>query len=45
MEWDRWEAYQPLTQIGDCYVGNTVDTLYSTVAKIRKEYATMGSSS
>ncbi len=45
MEWDRWEAYQALTQIGDCYVGNTVDTLYSMVAKIRKEYATMGSSS
>ena len=36
--WDRIEAYQALTQIGDCYVGNMVDTLYSMVAKIRKEY-------
>ena len=40
--WDRWEAYQALTQIGDCYVGNMVDTLYSVVAKIHKEYATIG---
>jgi acetamidase/formamidase len=37
--WDRWEAYEALTQIGDCYVGNMVDTYYSLVAKIRKEYA------
>jgi hypothetical protein len=36
--WDRMEAYQALTQIGDCYVGNMVDTLYSMVAKIRKDY-------
>ncbi|HET8524278.1 MAG TPA: acetamidase/formamidase family protein [Thermomicrobiales bacterium] len=37
--WDRWEAYEALTQIGECYVGNMVDTYYSLVAKIRKEYA------
>ena len=38
MGWDKWEAYQALTQIGDCYVGNMVDTYYSMVAKIRKEF-------
>lgn len=42
MGWDRWEAYEALTQIGDCYVGNMVDTYYSLVAKIRKEYAHAG---
>lgn len=42
--WDRWEAYEALTQIGDCYVGNMVDTYYSLVAKIRKEYAHAGAS-
>lgn len=36
--WDRWEAYQALTQIGDCYVGNMVDTYYSMVAKVRKDF-------
>ena len=40
--WDRWEAYEALTQIGDLYVGNMVDTYYSLVAKIRKEYAFVG---
>jgi amidase len=40
--WDRWEAYEALTQIGDLYVGNMVDTFYSLVAKIRKEYAMVG---
>lgn len=40
--WEKWEAYQALTQIGDCYVGNMVDTYYSMVAKIRKEYAHPG---
>lgn len=44
MGWDKWEAYQALTQIGDCYVGNMVDTYYSLVAKIRKEYAHPGKS-
>jgi amidase len=38
MGWDWQEAYQALTQIGDLYVGNMVDTYYSLVAKIRKEY-------
>ena len=37
--WDRWEAYQALTQIGRLSVGNMVDTLYSLVAKIDKRYA------
>jgi amidase len=40
--WDRLEAYEGLTQIGDLYVGNMVDTYYSLVAKIRKEYAFVG---
>ena len=39
MGWDRWEAYQALTQIGQLYVGNMVDTTYSLVAKIAKQYA------
>jgi acetamidase/formamidase len=39
MGWDRWEAYQALTQIGNLYVGNMVDTTYSLVAKIAKRYA------
>ncbi len=39
MGWDRMEAYQALTQIGSLYVGNMVDTTYSLVAKIPKEYA------
>ncbi len=38
MGWDAIEAYQALTQIGNLYVGNMVDTTYSLVAKIRKEY-------
>ena len=39
--WDRWEAYQALTQIGRLQVGNMVDTYYSLVAKIEKRYAQM----
>jgi amidase len=42
--WDRWEAYQALTQIGRLYVGNMVDTYYSLVAKIEKRYALTPSS-
>lgn len=38
MGWDRWEAYQALTQIGGLYVGNMVDTTYSLVARIAKQY-------
>jgi amidase len=37
--WDRWEAYEALTQIGRLHVGNMVDTYYSLVAKIEKRYA------
>ncbi|WP_019534194.1 acetamidase/formamidase family protein [Paenibacillus ginsengihumi] len=37
--WDKWEAYQALTQIGKLHVGNMVDTYYSLVAKIEKTYA------
>jgi amidase len=35
---DRWEAYQLLTQAGTMRVGNMVDPLYSLVAKIDKGY-------
>jgi acetamidase/formamidase len=38
MGWDRWEAYQALTQIGGLSVGNMVDTTYSLVARIAKQY-------
>ena len=38
MGWDQWEAYQALTQIGGLYVGNMVDTTYSLVARIGKQY-------
>ncbi|WP_274651119.1 acetamidase/formamidase family protein [Paenibacillus humicola] len=41
--WDKWEAYQALTQIGKLYVGNMVDTNYSLVAKIDKAYAMLSS--
>lgn len=36
--WDKWEAYQALTHIGGCYVGNMVDTYYSMVATVSKEF-------
>lgn len=36
--WDKFDAYQALTQIGEMYVGNMVDTNYSMVAKIKKDY-------
>ncbi len=35
---DRWDAYQLLTQAGKLYVGNMVDTYYSLVAKVSKRY-------
>lgn len=35
---DRWDAYQLLTQAGGLYVGNMVDTTYSLVASIEKKY-------
>lgn len=34
----RWEAYELLTQVGGLYVGNMVDTNYSIVASITKNY-------
>jgi acetamidase/formamidase len=34
----RWEAYELLTQVGGLYVGNMVDTTYSLVASIDKQY-------
>lgn len=39
MGWEKFEAYQALTQIGKLHVGNMVDTNYSLVAKIEKKYA------
>jgi amidase len=35
---DPLDAYQLLTQLGRCYVGNMVDTTYSLVAKVGKEF-------
>jgi amidase len=35
---DRWDAYQLLTQAGGLYVGNMVDTTYSLVASIAKAH-------
>jgi amidase len=37
---DRLDAYQLLTQLGELYVGNMVDTYYSLVAGIAKEHLT-----
>ena len=36
--YDRWDAYQLLTQAGGLYVGNMVDTTYSLVASIDKKH-------
>ena len=36
--YERLDAYQLLTQLGELYVGNMVDTNYSLVAGVRKEY-------
>ncbi len=36
--WDMLDAYQLLTQVGGCYVGNMVDTTYSMVASVQKSY-------
>lgn len=35
---DRWDAYQLVTQAGSLYVGNMVDTYYSLVAKLRRDF-------
>jgi acetamidase/formamidase len=37
--WTRLDAYQLLTQAGQIYVGNMVDTTFSLVASIDKRYA------
>jgi acetamidase/formamidase len=37
---ERLDAYQLLTQLGELYVGNMVDTYYSLVAGIAKEHLT-----
>jgi amidase len=36
--YDRWDAYQLLTQAGGLYVGNMVDTTYSLVASLAKRH-------
>ena len=36
--YDRWDAYQLLTQAGGLYVGNMVDTTYSLVASVAKQH-------
>ena len=38
--YDRLDAYQLLTQLGEMYVGNMVDTNYSLVAGVAKEHVT-----
>ena len=35
---DRWEAWQVISQVGTTRVGNVVDPLYSVVAKFPKRY-------
>lgn len=37
-EFDKWDAYQLVSQAGKLYVGNMVDTYYSLVAKLSKEF-------
>lgn len=36
--YDRWDAYQLVTQAGKLYVGNMVDTYYSLVAKLDRHF-------
>lgn len=36
--WDSWDAYQLVSQAGKLYVANMVDTYYSLVAKVGREY-------
>lgn len=41
--YERFDAYQLLTQLGEMYVGNMVDTNYSLVAGVAKDHlATTG---
>ena len=37
-DFHRWDAYDLLSQAGGLYVGNMVDTNYSLVASIKKDY-------
>ena len=37
---DRWEAFQVLSQVGTARVGNVVDPKYTVVAKFPKDYLT-----
>jgi amidase len=43
--YDRWDAYQLLTQAGGLYVGNMVDTTYSLVASVDKKHLSRSGSS
>jgi hypothetical protein len=36
--YNRWDAYQLLTQAGRLYVGNIVDTTYSLAASVDKKH-------
>jgi len=36
--YERFEAYQLVSQVGGCRVGNVVDPNYSVVAKFPKQY-------
>jgi len=40
--WSRLDANQLLTQAGELYAGNMVDTAYSLVASISKRYLKRG---
>ena len=35
---EKFDAYQLLTQVGELYVGNMVDTVYSLVARCPKRH-------
>ena len=35
---DKWEAFEILSQVGRCRVGNVVDPCYTIVAKFPKKY-------
>ncbi len=37
-DFDLWEGFQLLSQVGTCRVGNVVDTNYTVVAKFPKKY-------
>jgi acetamidase/formamidase len=36
--YEKWEAYQVLSQVGTARVGNIVDPNYTVVAKFPKKY-------